>query len=104
MPSEPPNGVWLSAEQAVTLAQFIADPETGEYADQDGGLVTITDLRSERVYRNLPPEIAGELSDYRGSVLIEQETRGGGIDTTQRAAIIDRRGKPTPIRPERLLA
>ena len=104
MPSEPSNGVWLSAEQVVTLAQFITDPETGAYADQDGGLVTITDLRSERVYRNLPPEFAGEFSDYRGSVLIEQETRGGGIDATQRAAIIDRRGKLTPIRPERLVA
>jgi hypothetical protein len=104
MPSEPPNGVWLSAKQAVTLAQFITDPETGSYADQDGGLVTITDLRSERVYRNLPPEFAGEFSDYRGSVLIEQETRGGGIDTTQRAAVIDRHGKLTPIRPERLVA
>ena len=104
MPSEPTNGVWLSPKQAVTLAEFITDPETGAYADQDGGLVTITDLRSERVFRNLPPEIAGELSDYRGSVLIEQETRGGGIDATQRAAVIDRRGKLTTISPERLVA
>lgn len=77
---EPEFGVWLAPAQIEALYDWVAD---------DGDVVTVTDMRSGLAHANLPAELASELSNYRGAVLVEQETS----DQVGRAAIIDRRGR-----------
>lgn len=93
-PGEPEFGVWLMPEQVEALHQFLSD-ETGLYPDQDGGMVTLTDMRSEDVTELA----AAHLNEMRGAVLVEQETGGPAIVAIQRFAMIDRHGKLFPLSP-----